>query len=101
MIDNATSEALKIWRALQPMIESEIKRLTRNCKRAKKMTVMALPDKTALTVDVQEPYGTRLTIPCVKSLVDATVGQTVWVEWYSDDMSTAVATRFGNGDVSI
>lgn len=97
---NTTAEALKIWKALQPMIDTEIKRMTQNCKRAKKMTVVSPPSELSYKITVAEPYGENLTIPCAKNLLGVKQGETVWVEWYSDDMSTAIATRFGNGDIT-
>lgn len=98
-MNNPTGEALKIWRALQPMIAAEIKKATRNCKRAKKMTVVVPPSETSYKITVSEPYGKEITIPCAKNLLGVTQGETVWVEWFSGDMSTAIATRFGNGDI--
>lgn len=98
-MSDLTAEALKVWKALQPMIDSEIKRMTRNCKRSKKMTVINPPSESSYLITVSEPYGENLTIPCAQNLLGVEQGETVWVEWYSDDMSTAIATRFGNGDL--
>ena len=41
---STTDEALKIWNALRPMVDREIKEKTRSCVRAKKMTVIYNPN---------------------------------------------------------
>ncbi len=93
-------EAMKIWKALQPMIDSEIREKTKSCIRSKKMQVKVAPNGE--TVGVSEPYGeTVFQIPYRSFLQDCKVGDAVWVDWYFDNMSTMIATSFGNGQMPV
>ena len=91
-----TSEAMKIWEALRPMIDKEIETQTKSCVRAKKMVVDVPPD--GRTVGVSEPYGQTFYIPYNSGLAGSVAGMPLWVYWYFNDASTMIA--FTNGDGS-
>lgn len=93
---DSSNEALKIYAALRPMLLSEIKKQTQNCVRSTKMSVTTTAASGVM--GVTEPYGKELFLPYVTSLASAVIGDTVWVQWYAGDMSTAFVARFGDGD---
>lgn len=91
-----TNEALKIWDALKPMIDREIKERTASCIRSKKMTVTSAPNGT--TIGVCEPFDTvTYNIPYSSAVKGAQVGDAVWVQWYFDNASTMIAVCYGDG----
>lgn len=93
-----TNEALKIWDALKPMVDREIKEKTASCIRSKKMTVTSAPNGT--TIGVCEPFDTvTYRIPYSSAVSGAKVGDAVWVQWYFDNASTMIAMSFGDGDI--
>lgn len=93
-----TSEALKIWDALKPMIDKEIEAKTRSCIRAKKMLVTTAPNGTV--IGVSEPYGQEILIPYLSTLSDAQVNDAVWVWYYFNNASTMIAMTTGEGQFS-
>lgn len=91
-----TNEALKIWEALRPMVDREIKERTASCIRSKKMTVTSAPNGS--TIGVCEPFDTvSYNIPYSSAVKGASVGDAVWVQWYFDNASTMIAVAYGNG----
>lgn len=95
---NETKEALQIWSALKPMITKTIDERTKSCVRSKKMMVVTAPNGS--TIGVKEPFDTvSFNIPYSSSISSATVGDTVWVQWYFDNASTMIAMSFGDGDI--
>lgn len=91
-----TNEALKIWDALKPMVDREIKERTASCVRSKKMTVTSAPNGT--TIGVCEPFDTvTYNIPYSSAVKGAQVGDAVWVQWYFDNASTMIAVCYGDG----
>lgn len=91
-----TNEALKIWDALKPMVDREIKERTASCIRSKKMTVISAPNGT--TIGVCEPFDTvSYNIPYSSAVNGAQVGDAVWVQWYFDNASTMIAVCYGDG----
>lgn len=91
-----TNEALKIWDALKPMVDREIKERTASCIRSKKMTVTSAPNGT--TIGVCEPFDTvTYNIPYSSAVKGAQVGDAVWVQWYFDNASTMIAVCYGDG----
>lgn len=90
-----TSEALKIWEALRPMIDTEIAEKTRSCVRTRKMVCTTAPNGSV--IGVAEPFGNEVKIPYSSSVSNATVGDAVWVQWYYDNASTMLAISFGDG----
>lgn len=90
-----TSEALKIWEALRPMIDTEIAEKTRSCVRTRKMVCTTAPNGSV--IGVAEPFGNEVKIPYSSSVSNAQVGDAVWVQWYYDNASTMLAISFGNG----
>lgn len=92
-----TTEALKIWQALKPMIDSEIKQQTKSCIRAKKMRVMTAPN--GFTVGVAEPYGEVFNVPYSTAISNVNVGESVWVWWFYGNASTMIALAYGDGQI--
>lgn len=90
-----TDEALKIWNALKPMIDREIKAKTDSCVRAKKMLVTTAPNETV--IGVTEPYGTEIFVPYSSEIATSQVGDTVWVWYFYNNASTMIALTFGSG----
>lgn len=90
-----TSEALKIWEALRPMIDTEIAEKTRSCVRTRKMVCTTAPNGSV--IGVAEPFGNEVKIPYSSSVSNANVGDAVWVQWYYDNASTMLAISFGDG----
>lgn len=91
-----TNEALKIWEALKPMVDREIKEKTASCIRSKKMTVTSAPNGS--TIGVCEPFDTvSYNIPYSSAVKGASVGDAVWVQWYFDNASTMIAVCYGDG----
>jgi len=84
-----TREAQKIWDALRPMVDQEIKKHTQSVIRARKMMVITPPD--GQTIGVQEPYGTTVNIPYSTALSGAVAGDSVWVVWFFNNASTMIA----------
>ena len=93
-----TAEALKIWQALKPMIDSEIKQQTSSCVRSKKMKVTSPPN--GVTIGVAEPYGETHNIPYSSALNNANVGESVWVWWFFGNASTMIALAYGDGQIT-
>lgn len=94
---DATNEALKIWDALKPMIDSEIKAQTKSCVRCKKMKVITAPN--GFTVGVAEPYGEVINIPYSTAIGNIEPGESVWVWWFYGNASTMIAMSYGNGQI--
>lgn len=90
-----TSEALKIWEAIRPMIDTEIAEKTRSCVRTRKMVCTTAPNGSV--IGVAEPFGNEVKIPYSSSVSNAQVGDAVWVQWYYDNASTMLAISFGDG----
>ena len=69
---------------------------TRSCVRARKMTVT-----TAVSggkIGVAEAYGATIQLPYLSTLSPLpAVGDSVWVRYYMDDLSTAVIVSKGDG----
>jgi len=93
-----TDEALKIWEALQPMIDHEIEEKTKSCVRSKKMEVTSAPDGSV--IGVKEPYGYEVRIPYSSALTDVEVGETVWVWYFFNNASTMIAMTKGDGQMN-
>lgn len=92
-----TNEALKIWNALKPMIDKEIKTQTKSCVRCKKMKVITAPN--GFTVGVAEPYGEVINVPYSTSISNVEVGDSVWVWWFYGNAATMIALAYGNGQI--
>lgn len=90
------NEALAIWAALRPMIDREITEKTRSCVRARKMTVTTAVNSGK--IGVAEAYGATIQLPYLSTLSPLpAVGDSVWVRYYMDDLSTAVIVSKGDG----
>lgn len=94
---DAQSEAMAIWKYLEPMIDHKIKSATQSSVRRQRFTVATAPNGSTIGVtDPGDPSGTVLNIPYDSSLADVTVGSTVLCEWtYS--MTNLVAKTTGSG----
>lgn len=96
-----TSEALKIWQALQPMIDKEIAEQTESCVRAKKMIVKRATQENesgkGVNIGVMEPYGDKVIIPSGTQLSNVNPGEPVWVYWYLNNASTMHVALTGDG----
>ena len=90
--------ALALWDALVPKLRQLIREETRSVVRKKKMNI-AYIDKEAQTVDVYEASNPAdvFTVPYTNGMgiEDLSAGDSVMVEWISDDFSTAVAAMPG------
>ena len=92
-----TDEALKIWKSLKPMIDTEIESKTRSCVRAKKMTVTTVPDGSV--IGVTEPYRDEIFVPYSSFLANAQIDDAVWVWYFFNNASTMIALSMGNGQL--
>lgn len=92
----SNTEAQKIVDALRPSIEAMIKQSTASCIRSKKMQVTTAYNSSTKLIGVKEAFGNEIFIPCSSTLSSVTVGKSVRVVWYNDDMSTAVALWKGS-----
>ena len=90
-----SEEALKIWKALKPMVNRLIEEKTRSCVRAKKMSVSSNPTENG--VGVKEPYGQEFVIPYSTDMTTIRKGDSVWAYWYSDNASTMHIVETGEG----
>lgn len=93
-------DALAVWDALKPKIEQLIDEKTHSAVRRKKMNITSI-NTTNRTVTVYEGVNSsrNITVPYRPgSGVDQLdTGNSVLVEWISDDISTAVAVAQGQG----
>ena len=96
---SATEEALKIWKALKPMVNRQIEDKTRSSVRAKKITVTTPPVNGV--VGVTETFCPEIFVPCSASLSDLRVGDAVWVWYFFNNASTMIVLSRGNGQFSM
>ena len=96
---SATEEALKIWKALKPMVNRQIEDKTRSSVRAKKMTVTTPPVNGV--VGVTETFCPEIFVPCSASLSDLRTGDAVWVWYFFNNASTMIVLSRGNGQFSM
>ena len=94
-----TDEALKIWKALKPMIDQEIEKKTRSCIRAKKMTVTTSPNGSI--IGVSDPWGDEIFIPYSSAISGVRHGDAVWVWYFCNNASTMIAMASGNGQIDV
>lgn len=97
MADNVS---LKIWNAIEPLVNRKIEEQTRNCQRMKSMTVSTAYSAQTGVVGVTEAFGKEIFLPVI-STIDAgklTVGANVWVSMPYSSMSNAIVTMMGDGD---
>lgn len=97
MADNV---ALKIWNAIEPLVNRKIEEQTRNCQRMKSMTVSTAYSAQTGVVGVQEAFGKEIFLPVISTIDTGklTVGANVWVSMPYSSMSNAIVTMMGNGD---
>lgn len=75
------SEALSIWKSLQPIIDKEIDERTRGMVQRRKATVTTAPSSATKTIGVTEPFGDEYFVPFLSGVADAQIGDVVWVEF--------------------
>lgn len=97
MADNVS---LKIWNAIEPLVNRKIEEQTRNCQRMKSMTVSTAYNAQTGVVGVQEAFGKEIFLPVISTIDTGklTVGANVWVSMPYSSMSNAIVTMMGNGD---
>lgn len=97
MADNV---ALKIWNAIEPLVNRKIEEQTRNCQRMKSMTVSTAYSAQTGVVGVQEAFGKEIFLPVISTIDTGklTVGANVWVAMPYSSMSNAIVTMMGDGD---
>lgn len=97
MADNV---ALKIWNAIEPLVNRKIEEQTRNCQRMKSMTVSTAYSAQTGVVGVTEAFGKEIFLPVISTIDTGklTVGANVWVSMPYSSMSNAIVTMMGDGD---
>lgn len=97
-----TNEAMKIWKALRPMIDKEIAERTASCVRAKKLTVTRANETGAdgsVKLKAKEPYGDEIEIPSDSRYDDVNPGSPIWVQYYFNNASTMHVACNGDGTI--
>lgn len=92
-----SEEALKIWKALEPMVNRLIEEKTRSCIRAKKMVVTTAPNGSV--IGVSDPWAQEILIPYSTALSAVSVGDTVWIWMYYSSATNAIAMAKGDGQL--
>lgn len=97
MADNVS---LKIWNAIEPLVNRKIEEQTRNCQRMKSMTVSTAYSAQTGVVGVTEAFGKEIFLPVISTIDTGklTVGTNVWVAMPYSSMSNAIVTMMGDGD---
>ena len=97
MADNVS---LKIWNAIEPLVNRKIEEQTRNCQRMKSMTVSTAYNAQTGVVGVTEAFGKEIFLPVISTIDTGklTVGANVWVSMPYSSMSNAIVTMMGDGD---
>lgn len=97
MADNVS---LKIWNAIEPLVNRKIEEQTRNCQRMKSMTVSTAYSAQTGVVGVTEAFGKEIFLPVISTIDTGklTVGANVWVAMPYSSMSNAIVTMMGDGD---
>lgn len=97
MADNVS---LKIWNAIEPLVNRKIEEQTRNCQRMKSMTVSTAYSAQTGVVGVTEAFGKEIFLPVISTIDTGklTVGANVWVSMPYSSMSNAIVTMMGDGD---
>ena len=100
MPDNSTVEALKIWKALEPMVAKKISAMTAGAVQRRKAKVSTAPNATTGLIGVQEAFSNQIMIPYSSQLSEAKVGDMCWIEW-SYGATNAIAVPLMQGGTSI
>lgn len=100
MPDNSTVEALKIWKALEPMVAKKISAMTAGAVQRRKAKVSTAPNATTGLIGVQEAFSNQIMIPYSSQLSEAKVGDMCWIEW-SYGATNAIAVPLMQGGASI
>lgn len=96
MADNVS---LKIWNAIEPLVNRKIEEQTGNCQRMKSMTVSTAYSAQTGVVGVTEAFGKEIFLPVISTIDTGklTVGANVWVSMPYSSMSNAIVTMMGDG----
>ena len=100
MPDNSTVEALKIWKALEPMVAKKISAMTAGAVQRRKAKVSTAPNATTGLIGVQEAFSNQIMIPYSSQLSEAKVGDMCWIEW-SYGATNAIAVPLMQGGTYI
>lgn len=97
MADNVS---LKIWNAIEPLVNRKIEEQTRNCQRMKSMTVSTAYNAQTGVVGVTEAFGKEIFLPVISTLDKSKLipGANVWIIMPYSSMSNAIVTMMGDGD---
>ena len=97
MADNVS---LKIWNAIEPLVNRKIEEQTRNCQRMKSMTVSTAYNAQTGVVGVTEAFGNEIFLPVISTLDKSKLipGANVWIIMPYSSMSNAIVTMMGDGD---
>lgn len=94
-----SKDLLRLWEALQPMIDREIEQRTRDSVRMRKMTVTTAYSESTGTVGVSEPFGDEVFLPVYGALDggELAVNESVWVLAPYSNYSNALVYMRGDG----
>ena len=97
MADNVS---LKIWNAIEPLVNRQIEEQTRNCQRVNSMTVSTAYSAQTGVVGVREAFGKEIFLPVISTIDTGKliVGANVWVSMPYSSMSNAIVTMMGDGN---
>lgn len=90
-------QALEMWGAMKPMIDKEIAEKTRGMVQRRKAKVTTAPSLVTNKIGVTEPFGDQYFVPFTTSLINAQVGDVVWVE-FMFGATNSFATMFAGAD---
>lgn len=91
----------RLYNTIKPLIQSEIKEMTKSFCKTSLMVVKDAYDETTGKVGVAEAYGPTIHIP-VCGIVDTSklvVGAVVWVFAPYNSMGNAIVLMYGDGSV--
>ena len=90
-------QALEMWGAMKPMIDKEIAEKTRGMVQRRKAKVTTAPSLVTNKIGVTEPFGDQYFVPFTTGLINAQIGDVVWVE-FMYGATNSFATMFAGAD---
>lgn len=90
-------EAMAFWNAIKPAIDEEIKKQTKGMVQRRRMKVTTAPSLSTNAIGVTEPFGTEIFLPFTTNVINATVGDGVWVE-YVYGATNSIVISMASGD---
>lgn len=88
-------QSLEIWKSMQPMIDREIKEMTRSMVQRRKAKVTTAPSSVTKKIGVTEPFCSEMSVPFLPGVANATVGDVVWVD-FMYGASNAFVSMYAN-----